>query len=195
MRISDGAREMNVRVTEYLGATYEVVDIFTTMDGQWYVSDSEFSIPQWAIDEYAIAGELGGAHHFYVRILNKEGEVDLGATVAYNSNGLQTTKKIEPKDGFANLDVYNVFYPDQGETGGWESAAVIPGNTKYLVQGGGLPYGLHVSLFAVYKPKDASNGNGNGNGNGHDMEVWIPMSNTTVHVHTNGHDFNMEVTE
>jgi hypothetical protein len=196
MRVSDGAKEMNVEVSQFFG-DYEVVDVWTTVDGQWYVSQSPYSIPQWAVDEYAIAGELGGAHHLFVRILKADGEVDFDATVAYKNNTLMDTRKIQRKDGFANIPVYNVFYPDQGQNGGWESGPVVPGNTQFGVKGGGLPYGLHVALFAVYRPKKSNGGNGNGNGNGgeHRMEVWLPHSNTIVELHTNGHDFKIEVTK
>jgi hypothetical protein len=196
MRISDGAKEMNVVVNQFFG-DYEVVDVWTTVDGKWYVTDNPYSIPQWAVDEYAIAGELGGAHHLFVRVLKEDGEVDLGATIAYKNNALMDTRNIQTKDGFANIPVFNIVYPDQGQNGGWQTGPVAPGNTQYGVTGGGLPYGLHVSLFSVYKTKSGNNGNGNNgnNGNSHDMEVWIPMSNTTVHLHTNGHDFKMEVTK
>jgi hypothetical protein len=191
MRISNGANEMNVVINEN-GKHYEVVDVWTTIDGQWYVSESKWSIPQWAVDEYAVAGELGGAHHFFVRILDKEGLVDFDATVAYQNSGYYDDRKIQAKDGFANIPYYNVFYPDQGQSGGWEVGPVLSGGPEYLVQCGGLPYGLHVTTFAVLKPKT---GNGNGNGEGHRVEVWLPVNNTTIELHTNGHDFKMEVTE
>ena len=195
MRISDGAKEMNTVILDNTGSGYEVVDTWTTINGQWYVTDNQFSIPQWAIDEYAIAGELGGAHHLFVRVLNKEGEVDFNSIVSYRNNTLSDERKIQEKDGFANIPVYNSFHPEYGENGGWESAPVVPGNTKYLVQGGGLPNNHHVSLFTVYRPKSTGNGNGNGNGTDSRMEVWLPTSKTTVVVHTNGHDFKMEVTK
>ena len=76
MRISQGVKEMNVEVRETFG-DYEVVDVWTTIDGKWYTSDSPYSIPQWAIEEYAIAGELGGAHHLFVRLLTESGDVDM----------------------------------------------------------------------------------------------------------------------
>ena len=193
MRISQGAREMNVVINES-GEHYEVVDVFTTQDGEWYTSDKKFSVTQWAVDQYAIANELGGAHHWFVRILNKEGLVDLGATVAYQNGSYYDDRRIQEKDGFANIPYYNNFYPDQGRNGGWSVGPVLPGEPDYLVQGGGLPYNLHVATFAVLRPK-TNGGNGNGNGDEHRIEVWLPSSTTVVELHTNGHDFKMEVTK
>ena len=193
MRFSDGARAMNVEINED-GEHYEVVDVWTTIDGQWYVSNSEWSIPQWAVDQYAIAGELGGAHHFFVRILHNNGVIDFDATVAYKNGSFYDDREIQEKDGFANIPYYNNFYPDQGQNGGWSVGPVLSGGPDYLVQGGGLPYNLHVATFAVLRPK-TNGGNGNGNGNGTVIEVNIAQPNTVLQLHTNGHDFKMEVTE
>lgn len=196
MRISNGVKEINAVVKEVFG-DYETVDVWTTFNGQWYVSDSPYSIPKWAVDEYAIANELGGAHHLFVRILKKDGSVDLDAAVAYKNNTLLDTRKTQARDGFANIPVYNVFYPDQGANGGWETAPVVPGNTQFGVLGGGLPYGLHVSLFTVYRPKEQNGGNGGngGNGNGGDVyhkEIWLPKK-TVIDLHTNGFEFTLKV--
>jgi hypothetical protein len=184
---------MNVEINED-GEHYEVVDVWTTIDGQWYVSDNKWSIPQWAVNEYAIASELGGANHWFVRILDREGLIDFGATVAYKNGGYYDDRRIQEKDGFANIPYSNNFYPDQGRNGGWSVGPVLLGKPDYLVQGGGLPYSLHVATFAVLRPK-TNGGNGNGNGNGYIVEVNIAQPNTVVNIHTRGNDFKMEVTE
>lgn len=191
MRISDGVKAINASVLPPVG-DYVLLDAWTTIDGQWYVSNSPYSIPQWAVEQYAIGGELGGAHHLYVRVVDETGTVDMGREIAFRNNELRESRAIQHKDGFANLPVWNVFYPDQGQNGGWETGVVVPGNTTFGLQGGGLPYALHVSLFAVYQKKSSGNGNGNGNGE-HHMQVSIDAKNTTIHIRTNGNDFNMEV--
>lgn len=195
MRIGDGVRAINAELLHSDG-DYILVDAWTTIDGQWYVSGSPYSVPQWAVDDYAIAGELGGNQHLYVRVLDENGHVNLNASVVFKNNDMVQTREVERKDGFANLPVWNIFYPDQGQNGGWETGVVVPENTAFGLQGGGLPYALHVSLFTVYQKKIPNGGNGNGNGSGENhMEVTVPRKNTTIHIHTNGHDFNMEVTD
>ena len=194
MRIGDGVRAINAELL-YSDGDYILVDAWTTIDGQWYVSDSPYSVPKWAVEDYAIAGELGGSQHLYVRVLDENGHVDFNAFVVFRNNGTLETRGVERKSGFANLPVWNVFYPDQGQNGGWETGVVVPGDTEFGLQGGGLPYALHVSLFAVYQKKSPGNGNGNGGGNGNgEYTITIPHDGTTVRIHTNGHDFNMEVT-
>ena len=190
MRISDGAKAMNVVILNPPGSAYEVKDVWTTVLGKWYASNDPYSVPKWAIDEYAIAGELGGGEHLYVRVLDEFGNVDLKHVVVFKNTTVMETKSPKPQDGFANMPVWNVFFPDKGENGNWETGIVT--DDKFLVQGGGLPYGLHVSLFVVYQKKSSGNGNGNGE---HHMQVSIDANNTTVHVHTNGHEFNMEITK
>ncbi|MEZ4769899.1 MAG: hypothetical protein R2844_15885 [Caldilineales bacterium] len=50
--------------------------------------------------------------------------------------------------GWANLDIYQNYYPDQGKQGPWCWA---PAGAADVVVGGGLPYKLHVSTFAVWR--------------------------------------------
>lgn len=199
MRIADGVKEINA---EFLlpSGDYPLLDAWTTVDGQWHESDSPYSIEDWVVKKYAIPGELGGGQHLYVRVVDENGLVDMDAEVAFKNKGILETRKAEHKDGFANIPVWNVFYPDQGQNGGWETGVMklgengvpIPGETVYGLRGGGLPYALHVSLFAVYQRKSSGNGNGDGDGE-NTMVVTIPHDDTIIRVYTNGHNFNMEV--
>ena len=148
MRISQGAKDMNIEILDVPGSEYHVKDVWTTRDGEWYTSGKEFSIPQWAIDEYHTPGELGGATNMFVTVLNEDGFIDYTKVIEYKNTTVYDKREIQERDGFANIPVFNSFRPDLGQNGGWQTGIEGVG---YGTKGGGLPYNYHVSLFVVYQ--------------------------------------------
>ncbi len=187
MRISHGAQEMNVSVEEETKALWKVKDIFTTVDGFWYLSGSPYSIPEWAIDDYYVPGtvELGGANHIYVAALDEEGNYVVPQTVVFSRKDEINTRFSEEKNGFANLPVSNAFFPDQNLDGGWKHG--LPGGT--WVHGGGLPYGQHVSLFVVWEPNDDDIVEPEENV----VQVLLDNDDTIVEIYQNGHPLQIKM--
>ncbi|HRX05079.1 MAG TPA: hypothetical protein P5148_18160 [Anaerolineae bacterium] len=71
--------------------------------------------------------------------------LDKLADPAYQGYVIKTPKS---HSGWANLDIYQNYYPDQGKQGPW---CWSPVGAADVVVGGGLPYKLHVSTFAVWQ--------------------------------------------
>jgi hypothetical protein len=189
--ISQGVKNANLQVLNPPNAKYQVKDVWTTIDGKWYTSDSPYSIPQWAIDDYAVPNELGGAQNLYVRVLDKNGNPDFSKRVHWQAFGSNdASRQMNPKYAFADIPVWSIYYPDQGQTGGWQHGV----DGTYYLEGGGLPYGNHMSVFLVLEPKNSMQPPPIPplppiDPDAHSIDVWLPHSKTTVHVHRNGYEF------
>jgi hypothetical protein len=187
MRISEWATKFGYEVVEPeaslnaaawpTGNKFVVKDLFTTLDGLWDQGKvgQPGCIPQWAIDDYAIPNELGGATHCFVRVEGLDGKPVLATQFAYWTDGgyarlaqydgktqppwliLQGADKINPKTGWFNFDMNHTGWPFNPDTGAHGPCCVIktPGLSA-VVTGIGLPKSAHISTFVVFKevPRD-----------------------------------------
>lgn len=164
MRFSDWARQLNVIVQPATVAVGQPVlrvkDVFTTRDGSWEPSQALGSIPQWARDTYLkpfnspdYFDDAGGDHHVFGCIWDTPNNkpIKTGAIHYYTwtDNSNHVDMPVKTQGGWANVVMYNKFYPDQGERGAWawHPAGSVPAD---VVVGGGMPYAFHVSFFATW---------------------------------------------
>lgn len=171
MRISPAIQKLNARVVPHQATPgqkyYRLYDFFTTQDGQWDTSAAAYSIPQWARDTYLrpwgapdYFDDAGGDHHLFGAIYDPATkQTNKAAAIRYwthTDNANHTVQPVKIKSGWANIVVYNKFYPDKGETGAWSWRPEVAGVPADVVMGGGMPYGLHVSFFATWELATAS---------------------------------------
>ena len=139
-RIHDFQGEsLNVQLYPCEGCRYKATEIFITIDG---VFDGA---PDWAWDYVGIDG-AGGATHTFAVVSKFDGSPLYNKHVILSWPGTEVGGKTKP-DGSANWYTNGIYYPDQGQTGPY---CVQPLNGE-RVCGGGLPYNLHVSLWAIYE--------------------------------------------
>lgn len=147
---------------------YRLKDLFTTCEGQWDPSGEMGSLPQWARETYLrpwgaddYFDDAGGAQNLFARVLDLEGSpVKIKDLVIGWSDGFHllgqsnfedyVTLTMTPKEksGWGNQPIWNKFYPDSGQRGAW---CWCPRGASDVVWGGGLPYGHHISTFAVWQ--------------------------------------------
>jgi len=163
-RVSDGAKKANIAVvpSKLGGKVFKVKDVFTTHNGEWKESNSEFSVPKWAIDGYLVAGNsaLGADHHVFVLALDKNGQIIRDIAFDFWSDGLDKqndpkyknyTTMIPGKDGWVNMPLFagSKYVPGRGEMGPW-SIRINQINSD-VVTGVGLPNQWHISTFIVFQ--------------------------------------------
>ena len=154
---------------------YRVKEIFTTRDGSWEPNNAYGAIPQWARDSYIRAwgapdyfDDAGGDHHLFARVLDQNGQpVKSENLVRYWSDGFaklgdpsyQGYVRKTPKagSGWANLDIYQGYYPESGQIGAW---CWCPEGAADVVVGGGMPQSNHISTFVVWQAEPRASGTG-----------------------------------
>jgi len=181
MRVSDWVNQFRISVKPCESradnpagdVVYRVKEIFTTRDGSWEPSDTFGSIPQWARDSYIrpwgapdYFDDAGGDHHLFARVLDQGGQpVKSNDLVRYWSDGFsklgdpgyQKYERKTPKagSGWANLDIYQAYYPESGQIGTW---CWCPEGASDVVVGGGMPQGNHISTFVIWQAEARGTG-------------------------------------
>jgi hypothetical protein len=131
--------EINARVDFVEGARYQLVAVWHTSDGQWDTA------PEYAMPYITVNG--GGAEtHAFAIVYQKDGTPLVGKSVLLTWPGGEDGRTTWD-DGSVNFFTPAKYYPDQGATGPY-CVEVLKGD-RYC--GAGLPYGLHVSLFGVWR--------------------------------------------
>ena len=174
MRISDWAQKFNLAVKRCEerpdhpqgDIVYRVKDVFTTLLGSWDPSTDYGAIPQWARDAYLkpwgaedYFDEGGADHNLFALVLDLDGKpVKAGTSIRYWAEGFEKLGdagyngylRVEPKprSGWANIDIWNNFTPENGERGAW---SWCPERASDVIVGGGMPNKHHVSTFAVWQ--------------------------------------------
>ena len=144
MLISEGAKRLNLRIVENGSGEYDLIELFTTQDGSWEVSNKPFSLPAWAMKHLPGFTSAGAATHALVRVEDANGQpITIGVT--FGNVTLSTANKPEK---WAVQEVHGSYKPDRGEHGAM--TINFPG-AKQRIEGVGLPLNNHVSLFAVYR--------------------------------------------
>lgn len=144
MRISEGARRLNLNIADKGAGNYELVELFTTQDGQWEPSGKPFSVPQWALSYLPGFSSAGAATHAFVRVEDEQRK-PLKTIVRFGSVPVATASKPEM---WAIQQVSGSYKPDLGEHG---AMTIDFAEAKHKIEGVGLPWNNHVSLFAVYR--------------------------------------------
>ena len=163
-RISDWAKQLNVIIQPATVAVGQPVlrvkDVFTTRDGSWEPSQALGSLPQWARDLYLKPfnspdrfDDAGGDHHVFGCVWDTPNNrpVKSGAIHYYTwtDNANHVDMPVKTGSGWANVVMYNKYFPDQGERGAWAWYPVgVPAD---VVLGGGMPYANHVSFFVSWE--------------------------------------------
>jgi len=185
-RISQWAREFGLQIVPAestpiaRGSPFvlRVVDLFTTTDGSWEVSDKPGSVPQWARDAYLkpwgapdYFDDAGGAVHLFGLVLDESGHpIKTGHLMRFWS------------DGYAKLgdSAYTGFVLVRPKPQhGWANLAMTTGDSAYsppnrgpwcwfpdtsgefdadVVTGGGLWRREHKSVFGVWQRMPATAG-------------------------------------
>lgn len=163
--ISEEATRLNVQVVAPVvtdgSPVYRLRDLWTTRDGSWEPSQALGSIPQWARDAGYLKpwgspdyfDDAGGDHHAFGCVWDETNQRPFKQEVIHyytwtdDSNHVDTPVKAQ--SGWANVVMYNKYYPDQGERGAWAWYPKGP-HPADVVRGGGMPYGNHVSFFAAW---------------------------------------------
>jgi hypothetical protein len=174
MRISDWAQKFNLSIKRCEERpdhpqgeiVYRIKDVFTTLLGSWDPATDYGAIPQWARDAYLKPWgaddyfEEGGAdHNLFALVLDLDGRpVKSGIQTRYWSDGFDKLGdagyngylRVEPtpRSGWANIDVWNNFTPEDNEQGAW---SWCPEGAADVIVGGGMPNKHHVSTFAVWQ--------------------------------------------
>lgn len=140
---------------------YKLLDLFSTRDGSWEPSQVMGAIPQWARDRYLkpwgspdYFDDAGGDHHVFGCVWDtannrplKTGKIHY---YTWTDNANHVDMDVKEKSGWANVVMYNKYYPDQGEKGAWAWYPSTGGLPADIVMGGGMPYGNHISFFASW---------------------------------------------
>ncbi len=174
MRISDWAQKFNLSIKRCEERPdnpqgeiiYRVQDIFTTLLGSWDPSTGYGAIPQWARDAYLkpwgaedYLDEAGADHSLFALVLDLDGKpVKDGILIRYWSDGFDKLGDAgytsylrlapKPRSGWANIDIWNSFNPENHEQGAW---SWCPDGASDVVVGGGMPKNHHVSTFVVWR--------------------------------------------
>ena len=174
MRISDWAQKFNLSVKPCEerpdqpqgDIVYRIRDIFTTLLGSWDPSDGYGAIPQWARDAYLkpwgaddYFDEGGADHNLFALVLDLDGKpVKAGTLIRFWPDGFAKLGDAsytgylrldpKPRSGWANIDIWNNFTPENHEHGAW---CWCPEGASDVIVGGGMPNKHHVSTFAVWQ--------------------------------------------
>jgi hypothetical protein len=143
---------------------YVLADLWSTHDGQWNVPENvRWAPPAWArtyIENppWGAPGyfdDAGGDHNVFIAVRGLDGKLKTNHTCVFGSKGTTLEAFTTPSawetratkaSGWANLPVWNIYYPDQGQVGAWAWWAF---GASDVIFGGGMPYNNHVSVFAV----------------------------------------------
>lgn len=171
-RVSTEAVKFNIAIAPATVAAgqpvYRVRDIFTTRDGSWEPSGVPGAIPQWARDAYLrpwgapdYFDDGGGDHHMFGAIVDATTNRTIKpAAIHYwtwTDNANHVTMPVKDKSGWANVLMFNIFYPDldadpnTGARGAWAWTPAVDGIAADVVKGGGMPFDWHVSFFITWE--------------------------------------------
>jgi hypothetical protein len=148
---------------------YDLIDVFTTVDGTWDPSDKVGSIPVWARNSYLrslsdpyYCGDLGGATHMFILVLDQHGVPAEGTQTIYWSSGLGSLPPRKDDSyvyrstghhGWSNcyMEHHGSGYtpPNRGP---W---CMAPSGVADVLEYVGLPYSWHISTFGVWKARPA----------------------------------------
>ena len=167
IRMSAGARRLNlIPRTTPQGGIYHLIELFTTHNGSWEPSSGAYGIEQWARDKYLRSpsapdyfDDAGGDHHLFARVVDENG-APLAVNVLFWSKEI-SGKPIDPvirstgdkKSLWANIPIWDSYDPAFKERGDWRWGPV---GAAEAVDGGGLPLNHHVSVFAVWQRRAAT---------------------------------------
>jgi len=101
--------------------------------------------------EYLDEGQSGGLHHVFAKSLSATGE-HIGGTlwqVAWPDGMDEATTK--PPPDWGDLALWDCYFPDQGEAGGYRSWMGATESQSDVVRGMGLPYCIHVSFRLTWQ--------------------------------------------
>ena len=145
------------------GPYYRIIQVFTTCDGSWQPSTNPGSIDQWAVDAWHSGADwkgAGGTNNFFIKVLDKAGNVVVGKGLYYWQGAMTSdptkltniNQKTTWNDGTENLPVWDSYNPSLGQMGKWGGTTV--GRVDVLM-GVDLPYNWHTSTFVVVQETDA----------------------------------------
>lgn len=142
--ISEGAKRLNLNIVDKGKGDYELVELFTTHDGEWEPSSKMFSIPQWARKYLPGFTSAGAATHAMVRVEDENRQpVTIGVHIG---NAIVSTAN--KPEMWAIQQINGSYAPDRGEHGWWK---IDFDAARQRIEGIGLPLNNHVSVFAVYR--------------------------------------------
>jgi hypothetical protein len=108
--------------------------------------------------EYLDEGQSAGLHHVFAKTLNPAGHQIIDRfTVAWADGSVTVDTKAPPDWG--DVALWDCYFPDQGEPGGYRAYAGLWESQSDSVRGLGLPYCWHVSFRLTWQ--------------------WIPAGNPT----------------
>ena len=143
---------------------YVLKDFFTTELGSWEVGQNwEFGLPQWARDAYLkpygdehYFDDAGGDHHLFGAVLDEYGHLMPGLSFTFAWPDGESVREVKQHSCWANEAIYSKYNPDAGERGSWSwwpNPSASSGTAGYVegIGGASLPFGRHVSFFAVWQ--------------------------------------------
>ena len=117
------------------GPYYRIIQVFTTRDGSWQPSTNPGSIDQWAVDAWHSGADwkgAGGTNNFFIKVLDKAGNVVVGKGLYYWQGAMTSdptkltniNQKTTWNDGTENLPVWDSYNPSLGQMGKWGGTTV-----------------------------------------------------------------------
>lgn len=101
--------------------------------------------------EYLDEGQSGGLHHVFAKSLDVSGQ-HVGGTpwrVAWMDGMDQSVTK--PPPDWGDLALWDCYFPDQGEAGGYRAYMGTTESRSDVVRGMGLPYCIHTSFRLTWQ--------------------------------------------
>ena len=136
---------------------YLLRDFFTTELGSWEVGQHEFGLPQWARDSYLKGygaadyfDDAGGDHHLFGAVVGERSSLLREFPFVFAWPDGQDVQRTKAMSGWANEAIYSKYNPERGEQGSWRWWPQVEGYVE-VVKGASLPFGRHVSFFAVWQ--------------------------------------------
>lgn len=134
-----GLGSLHAEIIPCAGCRYKLTHVWLTRDGNWD------DVPAWA-KQFQNFPEAGGATHTFANVRRADGSPEVGKTVVLSWPSGSDWRQADER-GWVNFFTNQPYYPDQGQRGPY---CIQPLNGDMLC-GGGLPYGIHVSLFGAWK--------------------------------------------
>lgn len=135
---------------------YVLKEFFTTEFGSWELGQSEFGMETWAREKYLKPAnapdyfdDAGGDHHLFGAVVGADGELLKNFPFVFRHPGGLNRPGTKERSGWVCVPIYAKYAPDQGERGAWSWYPA--GEFVEELEGGSLPWGRHVSMFAVWE--------------------------------------------
>jgi hypothetical protein len=100
--------------------------------------------------EYLDEGQSAGLHHVFAKTLDAAGNQIVDRFTVAWADGSVTVDTKPPPD-WGDQALWDCYFPDQGEAGGYRAWAGIWEANSDVVAGMGLPYCLHTSLWLTWR--------------------------------------------